>query len=85
MKDTNFNSISLFITSLISVIAICMVINALNTLRYCEQCTRELKVYCDSIDNILKTHDSLLNEYPYDDVNKYDSKLEDLYESNIEK
>ena len=84
MKDTNFNSITLFISSVISILALAMCINLFQILDTLNTDITNLKKQIHYMEHNVKTHDRILNEYPNDDINKYDNTLEDLYEGDIE-
>lgn len=82
MKDTNFNSITLFILSVLSILSVAMCINLFQILDTLNTDMANLKKQVHYMEHNVKTHDRILNEYPDDDINKYNNTLEDLYENN---
>lgn len=84
MKDTNFNSITLFISSVISILALAMILNGFQKIENLNKEIELLERRLHIVEYNVKRHDRVINDYPDDDINTYDNKLEDLYESNIE-
>lgn len=84
MKDTNFNSITLFISSVISILALAMILNGFQKIENLNKEIELLERRLYIVEYNVKRHDRVINDYPDDDINTYDNKLENLYEGNIE-
>lgn len=82
MKDTNFNSVTLFISSVMSILALAMILNGFQKIENLNKEIELLERRLHIVEYNVKLHDRFINDYPDDDINTYDSKLENLYENN---
>lgn len=82
MGDTNFNSITLFVSSVISILALAMILNGFQKIENLNKEIKLLERRLHIVEYNVKLHDRFINDYPDDDINTYDNKLEDLYENN---